>query len=290
MWIREWRLMEEAGGDGGEGSSAPPAQDIVVTGGPPPAEGQDQAGAETSGENSGDEAPPKQPGKDRLQKRFSELTRTIYEERARRESLEREIGELKAKAAPPPEIPGSKAPKLEDFKDYEEYAEARARWVAGEEIRKVTTENQQRNSRERAQQTAVEIRTRWDTAEAEAKGELEDYDEVMASTEVRFSESVAIALLDSPSGPRLAYYLKSHPDEARKLAGLSPVAAAREIGKLEAGLTKAPAPKPKTSAPPPPKPENRGRQAEADLYSPNIPIGDYIRRRNKEIAERRRNG
>lgn len=285
-------MAEDVGVTGSAESSAaaPPEMDIQVTGGPTP-EPVESVPAEAGAEDSGEEATPKPAGKDRLQKRFSELTRTIHEERSRREVLEQELNELRrgqAERNPQAQDSGGKSPKLEDFKDYEEYAEAKARWVAGEEIAKVSRVHAERNQRERATQTAIEIRTRWDMSEATAKEKFSDYDEVMADSEVKFSESVAVALLDSEIGPELAYYLKAHPDEAKNLAGMSPVAAARAVGKLEAKLASSPTPKPKTSAPPPPKPVTASAPAEG--LSDKLDMGEWIKRRNKQVLDRRQYG
>lgn len=275
------------------GESPEPKMDIQVSGGPEPTELEQKAAAGPEAPEpkkpSEEETSSKQDGKNRLQRRFSELTHTIYEERARREALERELSELRGKAAPP-QAPsgGDKPPKLEDYADYEQYADARARYVASQEIRRSQVEFAQRAQQERATQVAVEIRGKWDAGEAEARGKFEDYDEVMAGQEVKFSEATSIALLDSEIGPQLAYHLKTHPEEARNLAGLTPVAAARAIGKLEARLSATPAAKPKTAAPPPPRP--LGGAAPAEGLSDKLDVGEWIKRRNKEVMERRRNG
>jgi hypothetical protein len=282
-------MAEESAVPASEGQSAPPEPNIIVTGGPEAAPAEPKAQEAPASQESGEEAPPKQPsGKEKLNKRFSELTRTIYEERARREAVEQELSELRARAQSAQPSGGNSAPKLEDFKDYEEYAEAKARWVAAEEIQRATQVHAQRTAKDRAAQIAVEIRSRWDSGEAEAREKFEDYDEVMADPGVKFSEAVSISLLDSEVGPQLAYYLKSNPEEARKLAGLSPVAAARAVGKLELKLSNAPAPKPTTSAPPPPKPVTAS--APTDGLSDRLPVEEWIRRRNKEVLDRRRHG
>lgn len=286
-------MAEEQGSTPAGGSPAPAEPNIVVTGGPPPeAVPAESEAAQTPPEQETAkadeaEAPSKPTGKDRLQKRFSELTRTIYEERARREAIEREYAELKARAQPA-QPSGSEVPKLEDFSDYEAYADAKARFVAQQEIQKLQRSHAEQTARQRATETAAEIRARWETAEAGAKEKFADYDEVMADGSVSFTEAVSLALLDSDSGPEVAYYLKSHPSEAQALRGLSPVAAARAIGKIEAKLTSAPAPKPTTAAPAPPKP--LGGTPPAEGLRDDLDTSEWIRRRNKQIIDRRQHG
>jgi hypothetical protein len=203
--------------------------------------------------------------------------------------MARELAELKARGGQAPAQPSGgeeAAPKLEDFKEYEDYATAKARWVARQEYRQQVAQAQRFAQEQRAVQTAADIRGRWEAGEAEFRGKVADYDEVMADDSVKFSQSLSIAILDSEVGPQIAYYLKKHPDEAQALRDASPVAAARAIGKLEAKLTAAPPPKPRSQTPAPPQPV-RG-QAAVDGLRDDEPIDSWIEKRNKQVLERRR--
>jgi hypothetical protein len=64
---------------------------------------------------------------------------------------------------------------------------------------------------------------------------------------------MAEAIIESEKGAEVLYHLGSHPDEAKRIAMLSPLAAARELGRIEARLSM-PAPRTTTKAPPPVKP------------------------------------
>lgn len=291
-WKQWWVVRaEEGGGDGGGAQGGVESQET------PAAPPSDRSGESTSDpaehEESGGEASPKQPseskGKERLNKRFSELTRTIYDERARREEAEREVAELRSRfeRGDGGAAREDKEPKLADFKEYEEYADARSRWVARQELRRATAAAREASSREAAMQRAAEIRSRWESSESQAREKFDDYDEVMAGP-VRFPESVAVALLDSEHGPEISYYLKTHPDEAKALRGLTPVAAARVVGKLEAKLSAEPPKKEQSNAPPPPKPARA--QAPSDGLRNDLSDSEWIRRRNKQELDRRRNG
>lgn len=284
VWKTWWVVRaEEPGGESGTASSeAPPEAEVS---------GTSDGSKEVGGGEGGEEAAPKQPdqkGRDRLNKRFSELTRTIYEERGRADAAERRLAELESRRGPPAEVErADEAPKLADFKEYEEYADARSRWVARQELRRASAAAREYSAREMATNRAVEIRAKWESAEAGAREKYEDYDEVMAGP-VRFPESVAVALLDSEKGAEISYYLKSHPEEVKALRGLSPVAAARVIGRLELKLDESPTKKEQTKAPPPPKPTRSS--APTDELAGNISDSEWIRRRNKQELDRRRNG
>lgn len=95
----------------------------------------------------------------------------------------------------------------------------------------------------------------------EARKTLEDYDDVIAESTIQFNAAVKEAIVTSPYSAYVAYELAKDEDTALRISKLSPMAAAREIGKIEARLeakkkapeTKIPA-KPASKAPAPVKP------------------------------------
>jgi hypothetical protein len=62
---------------------------------------------------------------------------------------------------------------------------------------------------------------------------------------------MAETIQSSDIGPELAYYLGSNPKDADRIARLSPLSQAKEIGKIEAKLAAEPPMKKTTSAPAP---------------------------------------
>jgi hypothetical protein len=62
---------------------------------------------------------------------------------------------------------------------------------------------------------------------------------------------MAEAIQSSEAGPDLAYWLGSNPKEAERIANLSPLMQAKEIGRIEAKLSDNPPVKKTTSAPTP---------------------------------------
>lgn len=288
--------QEVSGNEGEVSQPTGPATNVPAEGDQPTmtgaGEGESQEQEASQGEG---EATSKPAGKDRLNKRFSELTRTIHEtrdaearERARAEAAERRLAELERGRLPTEPGGEDKAPKLEDFKEYEDYAEARARWVTRQELRKASAVAREHAQREAALNRAAEVRGRWETAETKARDVYEDYDEVMAASPVRFPESLAVALLDSDKGPELSYYLKKHPEEITPLRGLTLLATARALGRMELKLASAPPEKPQSSAPKPPTPTRPS--APAEELTDKLSDTEWIRRRNKQELDRRRNG
>lgn len=103
----------------------------------------------------------------------------------------------------------------------------------------------------------------YQSAVAEFKDEHDDWDDVVNQT-IPIHESVYLAVMELENGPDVTYYLGKHPDYARRLAEMSPLSAAMEVGRLSSRLkTGAPEPsaagngatrKPKTRLPEPVKP------------------------------------
>lgn len=79
-----------------------------------------------------------------------------------------------------------------------------------------------------------------------------DYHEIVnAIDDVIFAPDVLRAIAEDDDGPAVAYHLAQHPDEARRIAALTPVAGVKEIGKLLSRVVAAPSgsvtPTPSTS-------------------------------------------
>jgi hypothetical protein len=90
--------------------------------------------------------------------------------------------------------------------------------------------------REAAQKQQTVAKT-WEERQAAARSTLPDYDQVLGGADVQVVRHVAEVLLESDQGPALAYHLAKHPEIVQRLNGLPPIAAAREIGRLEAGIS-----------------------------------------------------
>lgn len=110
-----------------------------------------------------------------------------------------------------------------------------------------------------------------------------DFDDVV-DQDLPVNQAMFESITDSELGPQIAYYLGKNPAEALRISKLSPMAAAREIGKIEAKVTPAEPPtepvKP-SSAPKPASPVKGATTSSAP--SDNDSVEDWVRKRNKQL-------
>lgn len=185
------------------------------------------------------------------------------------------------KAQPPaaPQQPQPGKPIAASFESYEAYVEALTDW-------KVEQSNVQRSQREAAQKTAEN----WKTRSADARTAHPDYDQVLAEAEsTPISRAMHETIAESDLGPELVYFLAKNPDDAARISTLPPLAAAREIGKLEATLSAKPATPaaaaPAKPLPKPPKAVGGGHApAGVDLNDPDLSMKDFKREATRLLA------
>ena len=181
----------------------------------------------------------------KLERRFSEITKQreaareeARREREAREQLEARLKELEAKVAPPAQQPDDELgeePKPEQFSDMYEYAKALAEYTADKKLI-------ERDKEEKARKAAAEQEAKfkaWADRVNAAKNELPDFDDMVQSSDVRVSDPVRDAIIESENGPQILYYLAENAEFAKKLSEMSVVSAVREIGKIEARFEKA---------------------------------------------------
>ena len=150
-------------------------------------------------------------------------------------------------------------PTADQFQEYGDFVEALADWKADQRIN-------ERIEQHRTQQAMEAQATTWQQRADAAKAELPDFEQVVATSTAPMSAAMAAAIKDSDAGPKVAYHLAQNPEIAARLSRLEPLAAAREIGRLEASLSvkQEPTPKRITSAPTPPTPIGSGRSTGGD--------------------------
>lgn len=193
----------------------------------------------------------------KLERRFSEITKQreaareeARREREARESLEARLKELESKVSPPAQADTDELgqePKPEQFSDMYEYAKALAEYTAD---KKLMERDKQEVARKAAAEQEVKFKAWADRVNA-AKNDLPDFDDMVQSSDVRVSDPVRDAIIESEHGPKILYYLAENSEFAKKLADMSVVSAVREIGKIEARFvrdTKESAPEVKPAA------------------------------------------
>lgn len=154
-----------------------------------------------------------------------------------------------------PNVPADAEPQVGQFKTYEEYTAAVARQAARQESQRVSKE-----TTEQVEQRAAELENQRQREEfrgrlgRDGKG-IEGFGEVLETIfdDDSFPISVVMAdfLRDTDHPAPLAKWLVENEDEAHRIARLRPIAAAKELVRVEAALAKAPPRTTKAPAPPP---------------------------------------
>ena len=194
--------------------------------------------------------------------RIQEITWARHEAERRAAEAERQLAEFRASKMPDPVAAPAGKPALDQFKDYDSYVEAVAEWRAGEAVRAALSEAEKK-TQAAAQAAQNKQRTEsWAKAQSAVRRSLPDYDEVVGLSEVVIAPHITDTILESDRGPEVAYYLAQHPDMAEAINAMSPIAAARAIGRIEASLPELPVAAAKISkAPAPIKPVSASSSA-----------------------------
>jgi hypothetical protein len=207
----------------------------------------------------------------KLEKRFSEITKQREEarqdaqrERQARVDLEQRLAALEQQRQPQA-INVDQEPQPSQFSDAFEYAKALAEFST----ERALAERDRQVAQAREQEAQQKIIQSWAQKVQDAKAELPDFDDLVASSDVVVNNAVRDAILESDVGPKILYHLAENNDLAKKIASLSPNAALREIGRLEARFeakpeTKQTAPVVRSKAPAPIQPI-RGGQGQPDV-------------------------
>jgi superfamily I DNA and/or RNA helicase len=252
------------------GLAESPADTEAVEETPEPESDESQSEPKEAEKEANQEGERKQNPK--LEKRFSEITKQREEarkeaqnERQARVELEQRLAALEQQRQPQQAFNVDQEPQPSQFSDAFEYAKALAEFST----EKALAERDRQVAQQREQEAQQKIIQSWAQKVQEAKADLPDFDDLVASSDVVVNNAVRDAILESDVGPKILYHLAENNDLAKKIASLSPNAALREIGKLEAKFevnpeTKQTAPVVRSKAPAPIQPI-RGGQGKADV-------------------------
>ena len=239
---------------------------------PEPVAEEDQSEPKEAEKEANQEGERKQNPK--LEKRFSEITKQREEarleaqrERQARLELEQRLAALEQSRQPEQAVNIDQEPQPSQFADAFEYAKALAEYST----EKALAERDRQIALAREQEAQQKIIQSWAQKVQAAKAEMPDFDDMVASSDVVVNNAVRDAILESDVGPKILYHLAENNDLAKKIAGLSPNAALREIGKLEARFEAKPqtvqtAPVVKSKAPAPIQPIRGG------AGQPDVPL------------------
>jgi chromosome segregation ATPase len=210
----------------------------------------------------------------KLERRFSEITKQREEarkeaqqEREARQALEQRLAALENNTQPKKAEFVDEKPQPSQFSDAFEYAEALAEYTADKRISEMKQQEAQAKEAEQRQK----VITQWTAKVESAKQSLPDFDDIVASSDVVVNDDIRDAILESDVGPQILYHLAENDEVAKKIAGLSPKQALREIGKLEARFeakpeAEKPAPIVRSKAPAPIQPIRGGKN------TPDVPL------------------
>lgn len=252
------------------GLAESPAETEAVEETPEPVAEDEQSEPKEAEKEANQEGERKQNPK--LEKRFSEITKQREEarqeaqrERQARVDLEQRLAALEQQRQPQQQSYIDQEPQPSQFADAFEYAKALAEFST----EKALAERDRQVAQAREQEAQQKIIQSWAQKVQDAKAELPDFDDLVASSDVVVNNAVRDAILESDVGPRILYHLAENNDLAKKIASLSPNAALREIGRLEAKFeakpeTKQTAPVVRSKAPAPIQPI-RGGQGQPDV-------------------------
>jgi hypothetical protein len=223
---------------------------------------------DTTADQVAQEQPESQPEKTLTQ---SEVNKLIAREKAKearrveravRAEAERDFYRQQLEAQKPQARPDGR-PREEDFagKPYTEYIEALAEWRADQRFEQKLKAREQETQTQRQQREAAEQAHAVKERLSEGADEFPDFEEVALADHVPISQAMAAAIAESDFPAKVAYYLGSHLEEAKRIYSLPPTKQIREIAKIEATLSE---PAPTTKAPPPIKPASGKASAEKD--------------------------
>lgn len=162
-------------------------------------------------------------------------------------------------------------PQESDFPDYAEYVAAKAVWRAtakGVERDAQLARNEADEARQEAKRKAEEDRRlayeAFEAGKIEARSRYQNYDDVVGQPGLfPVGSHLPDLVLQSDLAPDLAYIIASDRTTHDRLLSMSPVEAAREIGRMEASLA-APRPRTQSAAPQPIAPVKAQTRAQPD--------------------------
>lgn len=247
---------------------------------PEPAPESDPATNDQQDESEeGDQARPPRPS--RYQRRIDKLTARVRELEAR--GVQQPAGNAPPQQSQPQLEPTRPKPVASDFATFEAYEDAMFEWRTEQRDAAAAARESQRQAQAKVRETV----DTWNSRVDEITKEIPDFDEVVEAADTPLPPAMGQAIMQSEIGPKIAYHLATHRDEALRIASLDPAGQIKAIGRLEAKLEQpVEPPKPKQSAskaPPPPKPLSGGGGKAVPRIDGDIPFSEYEKLRIAEL-------
>jgi hypothetical protein len=187
-----------------------------------------------------------------VQKRIDRAVRQKYEAEARTRVLEERVAAMEARQVGGPTRPAEPSePTIDHFDNFDEYVAAKASYIAKQQIESTLTAREQAQAAERAAHSQREVAESWGRKLEQATVEMPDFEEVLGATDLPMTPVMRQAIMESDVGPKLAYYLATHPAEAVQIASMQGTGAVRTLGRIEERLEAARPTAKATNAPAP---------------------------------------
>ncbi len=206
-----------------------------------------EATAETPADSEGDKPKKKGGG---FQNRIDRLTREREEARAEASALRKQVEGKSTVVDTAKDDPEPVRPKESDFKDWDTYEQAKeefiaskAVWKARQEVRTKVQEHETKQATEKVAESRREAVRKFEKQAGDLADTHEGLDEAVerffSDKTMPISAAMAEYIMEvSDRGPELVFALDGDLDEAERISKLNPLAAARELARLEAKLPK----------------------------------------------------
>jgi len=150
----------------------------------------------------------------------------------RAEKVEQEAAELRNKYEPK-KTEQDPEPRFDQFKNLEEYTLAVKEWSADNALRQ--REKQIAEDAKKSQQEKTIAG--WNDRQAAVKVAIPDYAETLAASDLKVSNEIRDAVIESDIGPEILYHLAKNPEIVAELNAMAPAKALIKFGRLEVALT-----------------------------------------------------
>jgi hypothetical protein len=220
----------------------------------------------------------------------SKVVAELIAQRKKRQDAEREAaywkGMAEGRGKPEPSAPAAPAsttlaaPKLDQYETYEQYETAKDEYLVQLAESRVAARFKESQQREQAATVEQTFQKRIDAAVKDDPSLVD----VLRDPTLPISTHMIPVLKESENAPKLLRWLDQNREEARRIASLPPMQAAREMGIVEAKILFAPVtevPRRVSSAPEPVKTVTPTSSAIVD--EDMLPMEEYHKRRTAKL-------
>lgn len=199
----------------------------------------------------------------------------------------RQLLDSRASDKPAGDAPqGGGEPKRDAYETYEDFIEARAEWRAERATERKLAEAREAAAKRQEVDRIQTLERQFSERESAAREKYDDYDDVVRSVR-GLPKHVVEYIGEAEAGPDVLYALASDPQVLEKVMSLSPVAAMRELARIEVDAQAKSTPKAVSKAPAPVRTISAKSSAADGLPSDSDDVETW---RRKELERMRKAG